>query len=143
MAKHKVITTDKTIDRALERAKQGEEEPRVVEVCYNSDARFDLFVFRMSDGARHIIGREKLQGLQHATKKEIANVEIVGNGTGLHWPELDLDLYVPHLLGGQYGNQHWMAEIGRRGGQAKSGAKVQAAKSNGLKGGRPRKAVLG
>jgi hypothetical protein len=25
-------------------------------------------------------------------------VEILGHGTGIHWPDLDFDLYVPSLL---------------------------------------------
>jgi hypothetical protein len=65
-------------------------------------------------------------------------VEIVGHGTGLHWPALDVDHYVPSLLRRVYGNRNWMAEIGRSGGSVRSVAKKKASRVNGLKGGRPR-----
>jgi hypothetical protein len=97
-----------------------------------------LLILKLTDGRRHVIPREELQGLQSATKDEIAQVEIIGGGTGLHWPSLDLDFYVPGLLRGVYGNKKWMAEIGRSGGSVKSAAKKRAARVNGLKGGRPR-----
>jgi Protein of unknown function (DUF2442) len=89
-----------------------------------------------------MIPREDLQGLQSATKEQIAQVEILGNGTGLHWPALNLDYYVPSLLRRIYGNKKWMAAIGRSGGSVKSLAKKRAARVNGLKGGRPRRKEL-
>jgi hypothetical protein len=96
----------------------------------------------LSDGHRLLIPREDLQGLQSATKEQIARVEILGNGTGLHWPALDVDLYTPSLLRRIYGTKLWMAEIGRSGGSVKSPAKKRAARANGLKGGRPRQKEL-
>ncbi|MEO8662307.1 MAG: DUF2442 domain-containing protein [Bryobacteraceae bacterium] len=63
-----------------------------------------------------------------------AQVEILGNGTGLHWPELRLDLYVPSLLRNIYGTKRWMAQLGRRGGMVKSPGKRKASQTNGRKG---------
>jgi len=94
----------------------------------------DLLILRLTDGRRHIIPREELQGMQSATKEQIEQVEIEGGGTGLHWPALDLDFYVPGLLRRIYGNKKWMAEIGRSGGSVKSAAKKRAARVNGLEG---------
>lgn len=144
MAKHKIfgqkiVTTDAEIDRALEHAKSLQGELRVTEVEYRPGAGLDLLILKLSDGRRHMIPREDLQGLQSATKEQIARVQILGKGTGLHWPALDVDLYVPSLLRGVYGNKKWMAEIGRNGGSVKSAAKKRAARVNGLKGGRPRR----
>jgi len=107
-------------------------------VEYKPGPGLDLLILKLSDGHRHVIPREDLQGLQDASKEQIAKVEIVGNGTGLHWPLLDLDHYVPNLLGHVYGTRRWMAEIGRRGGTARTPAKRKASRSNGMKGGRPR-----
>jgi Protein of unknown function (DUF2442) len=81
--------------------------------------------------------------LQSATKDQIARVEILGNGTGLHWSDLNLDHYVPSLLRRIYGTKNWMAKIGRSGGSVKSVAKKKAARVNGLKGGRPRSTAMG
>lgn len=137
--RHKIVTTDAEIDRALEHAKSLQGELRVTEVEYRPGAGLDLLILKLSDGRRHMIPREDLQGLQSATKEQVGRVQILGKGTGLHWPALDVDLYVPSLLRGVYGNKKWMAEIGRNGGSVKSAAKKRAARVNGLKGGRPRR----
>lgn len=142
MTRHKVATTDAEIDRAIELAKGLQNEPRVTAVEYRPGPGLDLLVLKLSDGHRLLVPREDLQGLQSATKEQIARVEILGNGTGLHWPALDLDHYVPSLLRHVYGTKRWMAEIGRSGGSAKSAAKRKASRSNGLKGGRPRQKEL-
>ena len=49
------------------------------------------------------------------------------------------DLGIPELVAGIFGTKSWMAELGRKGGQATSSAKSAAARKNGKKGGRPRK----
>ena len=143
IVRHKIVTSDAEINRAIERAKNVQSEPRVTEVEYRPGSGLDLLILKLSDGRRHMIPREDLQGLQSATKEQIARVEILGNGTGLHWPALDLDFYVPSLLRGVYGNKKWMAEIGRRGGSVKSAVKKRAARVNGKLGGRPRKRAAG
>ncbi len=139
LTRHRVVTTDDEIDRAIKRAKRVREGPLVTSVEYRPGAGLDLLILKLSDGRRHMIPREDLQGLQSATREQIAHIEILGGGTGLHWPDLDADLYVPALLRGIYGNKKWMAEIGRRGGSMRSMAKKRAARVNGLKGGRPRR----
>jgi hypothetical protein len=137
--RHRIVTSDAGIDRAIERAKFLREEPLVSEVEYRPGPGLDLLILKLSDGRRHVIPREDLQGLKSATKEQIERIEILGNGTGVHWPALDVDFYVPALLRGVYGNKQWMAKIGRNGGSAKTAAKKRAARVNGLKGGRPRR----
>jgi hypothetical protein len=47
---------------------------------------------------------------------------------------------VPALLQGVFGSKSWMARhLGSAGGRARSDAKAEAARTNGRKGGRPRK----
>ena len=138
---HKIVTSDAEIDRAIERAKSLCGEPLVAEVEYRPEPGLDLLILKMNDGHRHVIPREDLQGLRSATKEQMGRVEILGSGTGLHWPDLDVDFYVPGLLRGVYGTKKWMAEIGRSGGSVKSAAKKRAARVNGKLGGRPRKTV--
>ena len=142
VVQHKIVTTEAEIDRAIERAAKLRSEPRVTGVEYRPGPGLDLLILKLSDGRRHLIPREDLQGLQSATKEQIARVEILGHGTGLHWPALNLDLYVPSLLRRVYGTKRWMAAIGRSGGSAKTLAKKKAARANGLKGGRPRQKEL-
>lgn len=81
-----------------------------------------------------------LEGLAGANPAKLANIVVEKPGLGLHWPDLDADLYVPALLEGIYGSHKWMAaRMGAAGGSAKSEAKAASARLNGKKGGRPRK----
>jgi hypothetical protein len=80
------------------------------------------------------------EGLAGASDEALGEIEISPSGLGLHWPKLDADLYVPALLQGMLGSKHWMArQLGAEGGRARSAAKSAAARSNGLRGGRPKK----
>jgi hypothetical protein len=38
-------------------------------------------------------------------------IQILGEGTGLLWPILDVAHYVPALLEGVYGSEKWMAAL--------------------------------
>jgi len=61
-------------------------------------------------------------------------------GFNLHWPKLDVDIYVPALVAGIFGTQDWMRKaLARQAGRSTSAAKTTAARENGRKGGRPRK----
>jgi len=139
-SKARVITTSKQIDAALSRASRfNAGDRRVVRVEYERKA--DLITLYLDDGIRLSIPRRKLQGLQAANSSQLARIEILGSGTGLHWPLLDVDHYVPGLLNHIFGTGRWMAELGRRGGSVTSRAKAAAARSNGKKGGRPKRRV--
>jgi len=135
----RIVTTHAEIDRAIARARRWQGEPHVTGVEYRPGPGLDLLILKLSDGRRHMIPREDLQGLQSGTKEQLSRIEIVGGGTGLHWPDLDVDLYVPGLLRGVYGTRHWMVKIGRRGGLATSPAKKRASRANGRLGGRPKR----
>lgn len=78
------------------------------------------------------------QGLDDATAPDLATIEILANGYGLHCPTLDTDLAVPDLLAGLFGTKTWLA---RRAGRTSTPAKAAAARRNGSKGGRPRKVM--
>lgn len=138
---HRVRVSNREIDRALERAKEFEEaDPRVVRAEYRAET--DHVNLHFSDGLIVSIPRDHLQGLGKANRAELAKIEIVGNGTGLHWPLLDVDHYVLGLLQHRFGTKRWAAEIGRKGGLVKSESKAKAARRNGLAGGRPRAKAL-
>ena len=139
MAEHKVITTDAEIEAALERAKLHEDEPLATTVEHSQE--FNLLMVRLSNQRRLVLPIEEIEGLVEATHEQIQNYELLGRGTGIRFPDLDVDLYVPALLEGVYGNRRWMAQLGRKGGGVKSAAKRLASRANGAKGGRPRKAV--
>lgn len=71
----------------------------------------------------------------------LAAVEVSPGGSGLHWEALDVDLSVAGLLLSAVGQSDKVRELARLAGTATSPAKAAAARANGAKGGRPRKAV--
>jgi len=40
--------------------------------------------------------------LHNATEQQLMNIEIICNGTGLHWPDLDEDLSVTGIMEGRF-----------------------------------------
>jgi hypothetical protein len=139
MADHEVITTDAEIEAALKRAKLHDSDPRAQTVEHIPALK--LLIVGLSNGRRLVLPIEDVQGLGNATHQQIQNYELLGRGTGISFPGLDVDLYVPALIEGVYGNRRWMAQLGKKGGSAKTEAKRLAAKANGAKGGRPARTV--
>lgn len=136
MAKHKVVVSDIEMDAAFEKAKRNTQEP--VAQTVEHIPGLNLLIVALSNQRRLVLPVEDIQGLGGATHEQIQNYELLGRGTGISFTELDVDLYVPALIEGIYGNRRWMAQLGQRGGQATSQAKRAAARRNGAKGGRPK-----
>ena len=111
-------------------------EPRAASARY--DRRRGRMVIALTNGCSFTYPARLAQGLEHASDEQIAAFEILGEGYGLHWESLDVDLSIPGLLAGLFGTRSYMA---RHAGQARSPAKAAAARANGAKGGRPRKSV--
>lgn len=111
-------------------------EPRAASARY--DRRRGRMVIALTNGCSFTFPARLAQGLEEASDDEIATFEVLGNGYGLHWEALDVDLSIPGLLAGLFGTKAFMA---RHAGQTRSPAKAAAARANGAKGGRPRKSV--
>ncbi|HEU4721378.1 MAG TPA: DUF2442 domain-containing protein [Gemmatimonadaceae bacterium] len=79
--------------------------------------------------------------LAKASPAVLATVEVSPGGSGLHWEALDVDLSVPGLLLSFVGRSEKVRELARVAGRVTSPAKAAAARANGVKGGRPRKAA--
>jgi len=132
-----VEITDEKIEAANERGRVFREtHPHARSARY--DRTSDRIVVELLNGTSFASPPRLLQGLQDASLDEIAEVEVIGAGYGLHWASLDLDFTVPGLMNGVFGTAKWMAA---RAGRGTSPAKAAAARANGRKGGRPRKAV--
>jgi hypothetical protein len=127
--------THKQIDAALERGREAaSSEPRAASARY--DRRLGRVVVDLTNGCIFAFPPRLAQGLEKATEDELAEVEVMGSGYGLHWESLDVDFTVPGLLAGIFGTRSYMA---RHAGRTTSPAKAAAARANGAKGGRPRK----
>ena len=131
--------TDAEIDAALKRGRVARaSEPRAAAARY--DPQSERVVVDLTNGCTFAFPGRLAQGLEAATSDQLAAVEILGRGYGLHWEALDVDLSLPGLLSGLFGTRAYMA---RRAGQTTSPAKAAAARANGAKGGRPRKTAKG
>jgi hypothetical protein len=108
-----VSITDEEIEAALEEAKEFDDEPRAASAEYVSAT--DAVMIHLSTGGRLIIPREDLQGLENATPRQLAEIQLWGGGISLSWPQLDVDHYLPHLLEHRYGSDAWMEKLRVRG----------------------------
>jgi hypothetical protein len=105
------------------------------------DRRAARVVVNLNTGVQLAFPTRLVEGLADASADDLAEIEISPAGLGLHWPRLDVDVYVPALLQGVFGSKRWMAaQLGMSGGKARTPAKVAASRENGRKGGRPRRA---
>ncbi|WP_103035554.1 DUF2442 domain-containing protein [Castellaniella caeni] len=122
----------------------GPHDEPIPETGYAESARYEPASQHIAITLRHgivlTIPVRLLQGLADAPPASLNRIEVSPMGTGLYWPDLDVDLYIPSLIQGLFGTRRWMASLmGKAGGSARSNAKTQAARINGRKGGRPRK----
>jgi hypothetical protein len=128
---------DDQIDAALARGEAARlAEPRAASARY--DRQLDRVIIDLTNGCTFAFPPRLAQGLETATADELAQVEVLGTGSGLHWEALDADLSVSGLLAGLLGSA---AHTARRAGRATSTAKAAAARANGAKGGRPRRSA--
>ena len=137
-----VELTDKQFEAAKQRGEACLRGPLAVAARYDA-GRGRVFI-TLSTGVELGLAPRDVEGLAGASTEDLRVVVVNGMGLGVHFPRLDVDLYVPALLEGVLGSRHWMAaRLGAAGGQARTAAKATAARENGRRGGRPRKAVTG
>ena len=69
-----------------------------------SEIRFDndAMWMNLSDGRQLSVPLVYLPRLLKATQKQREDFELSGEGTGIHWDEIDEDISVPNLLVGIY-----------------------------------------
>jgi hypothetical protein len=106
----RVATTDEEIDAAIENARRYEKfDRRVVRATYIGNT--DSILLLLENGVSHNIPRKLLQGLSDAKSSELNDIELLGRGTGLYWPALDVAHLVSGLLAGVYGSARWMEHL--------------------------------
>lgn len=59
---------------------------------------------RLDDDREIRFPAEKSRRLRGGTPEQLARLEIICGGEGLHWPELDEDLSVQGILDGRFGS---------------------------------------
>lgn len=84
-----------------------------IESCHVT-SRGELMV-RLADGRTVSTPLSRYPRLQHGTPAERKNWRLIGEGEGLHWPELDEDISVENFLAdkpsgeSQKSFQRWLA----------------------------------
>lgn len=84
-------------------------EPRAAEAHY--DPRAGTIVVALRNGSIFSFPALLGQGLENASAFELAQVNVDGDGYGLHWESLDVDLSVPGLLMGRFGSDKHMQRL--------------------------------
>jgi hypothetical protein len=144
--KPEITVTDAEYAQAVAAGQTG--EPRAQSVRFHRSSK--RLQIELQDGVAVMIPTAFIQGLAGAPAKEIEAVELLADGYALHWPSLDADATVAGLVSGVFGTKQWMRELasgflaqaGRKGGEANTPAKRAAARTNGKLGGRPRKKAI-
>jgi hypothetical protein len=83
-------------------------KPRALSAHY--DRTSGRIVVELVNGSLFEFPARLAQGLQSATDDQLAEVEILGVGFGLHWEALDADLKVESLMAGRFGSTRYMID---------------------------------
>lgn len=83
-------------------------KPRAVSAMYDRSSQ--RLTIELANCSTFTFDPRLAQDLEHASDDQIAQVEILGAGFGLHWEELDADHSIEGLLAGRFGTRLYMAE---------------------------------
>lgn len=133
---------DREVARVTEAAKaehEEEREPHALSATY--DGKHDRVVVELDNGCLFAFPAHNVQGLEQASTETLADIELLGEGYALHWPRANASLRIEGALAGIFGSRKWMhRQAAREAGSRTSTRKASAARENGKKGGRPKKA---
>lgn len=135
--------TSQEFDQMCDEAKRrGEAELRANPLA--TSVRYDRqrgnVVIKLNNGCTLTVPTRLLEGLRDAAPRDLKQVKIMGPGLAIEWPTLDMQFTIRGLLAGVFGTQTWMEELGRPRKKLPSPSKARAARRNGRKSARPRKA---
>jgi len=98
-------------------------QPRAVAVHYQPRGR-RVFV-ELNNGSTFIFPSDVVERIAGAAPPALASVRLLGPGTAIEWPRLDVQLSVAELLNGVFGTRAWMKRLTKNG----SGGKLAPARS--------------
>ena len=78
----------------------------------NVDVTENTINVELNDGRSISVPLSWYPRLEHATPEERKNWELIGSGTGIHWPEIDEDISVEALIDGKASNES-QASLGK------------------------------
>ena len=65
-------------------------------------------VVELSDGRAYAFPPHLVEDLAGADPADLEEIVVDGAGLNLHWPRLEVDLFVPDLLAGVFGTKAWI-----------------------------------
>ena len=71
-----------------------ERTPLAIEVSFTADE----MIVALADGRRLSVPLAWFPRLANASAEQLRNLELMGDGEGIHWPDLDEDISVQGLL---------------------------------------------
>jgi hypothetical protein len=95
-------------------------EPRNVPLARHVECSADQLTILLDDGRSLSVPLEWYPRLFHGTPDERNNWELIGEGDGIHWPDLDEDISVEGLLAGRRSGEtersikKWLEARGKR-----------------------------
>ncbi len=90
-------------------------EPRAVEAWY--DREHDVISVRLDNGRLLSASRAKFQELADARPDLLQEVEILGPGSAVHFPNAGAGFTVTSLVRERYGSSRWMTRVTGRNGR--------------------------
>ncbi|TFW13275.1 DUF2442 domain-containing protein [Duganella callida] len=89
--------TDTEFDAANRRgAEMRARFPAALAVRYDRTA--ECLVISLSSGQQITVAPQELRGLESARPEQLGDAQISPSGLGIHFPQLDADIYLPDLL---------------------------------------------
>jgi Protein of unknown function (DUF2442) len=92
--------------------------------CNAQEITFTENAFRvlLDDGRSISVPLTWYPRLLHVTEKELQNYELIGDGEGIHWPDLDEDISIEGIIAGRRSGESqksfrkWLeSKVGRQG----------------------------
>lgn len=80
--------------------------PAAIDVRY--DEPTSRIVISLTSGLQMSFAPRDAPGLETARAVDLVDAEISPSGLGVHFPRLDVDLYIPSLEEGFLGSKRWM-----------------------------------
>jgi hypothetical protein len=91
------------------------------------------------DGVAVGVPAARLAALDGLNERQRRRVRVAPSGALLLWDDPDADVSIEELLQHALSNPAWLRELARAAGRKRTSRKAHASRTNGAKGGRPRR----